>query len=371
MRRTLAALVLALAALATACGDDDGGGGAESVSVSTTGNAAAGASTAAGSDAAATTTPAATAAAAAGTAVAPDLADVTLRVAAYPANGWDVGFETAGLDDFPYEVEWANFPSGADMITAINGGSIDVASSSEIPPIFAAAASAEFRSIAVIESTTLLQELIVPGTSPAQTVADLRGKKVAYVRATTAHYFLLKMLEEAGLTFADIEPVPLSPADGLAALQGGSVDALASYGVSIITAKGNGARTLASAQDILSGNFNVVASTSAVSDPAKKAATADFLGRLQALADWQAANVEEWARVTAETTQQPYEQALETARNGIAQRPTRYVAFSPEAQASQQDVADVFQAEGLLPDRVEVTSFWDTSFAASLAAPAS
>ncbi|MEH1846482.1 MAG: hypothetical protein V7L25_16160 [Nostoc sp.] len=34
-------------------------------------------------------------------------------------------------------------------------------------------------------------------------IADLKGKKVAYIKATTAHYFLIKMLKEVGLTLKD------------------------------------------------------------------------------------------------------------------------------------------------------------------------
>ena len=293
---------------------------------------------------------------------------MTLKVAAYPATGWDVLLKTAKLDDFPYKVEFAQFPAGNLMIEAINAGSIDLASASEIPPIFAGAAKSDFKTIAVIKSTTLQQELVVPANSAIKTVADLKGKKVAYVKATTAHYFLLKMLEQAGLSFSDIQAAALGTADGLAALQGGSVDALASFGVSIITAHANGATTLASGEDILSGNFDIVARPGAIKDPAKKAAIVDFLGRLQQAADWQGENLEAWAKVTADATKQPYEQALKTIKDGQAQQPTRYVPLDDEAKASQQDVADTFAAAGLLPATIDVTSFWDLSFTDDLKA---
>ena len=103
-------------------------------------------------------------------------------------------------------------------------------------------------------------------------MADLKGKQVAYVDSTTAQYFLLKMLEKAGLSWNDMAPVKLSTSDGLTALIGGKVDALASYGNAIISAKQNGATTLASAKDILSGNFPIEAALSAIDDPGKHAA---------------------------------------------------------------------------------------------------
>jgi len=64
------------------------------------------------------------------------------------------------------------------------------------------------------------------------------------------------MLEKAGVKWTEITPVKLSTADGLTALLGGQVDALASYGNAIITAKQKGATTLSSAKNILSGNFS-------------------------------------------------------------------------------------------------------------------
>ena len=64
------------------------------------------------------------------------------------------------------------------------------------------------------------QELITGPKSKASihTVADLKGKKVAYVKSTTAQYFLFKMLEKAGLSWNDIEALPMSTSDSLSAV---------------------------------------------------------------------------------------------------------------------------------------------------------
>jgi sulfonate transport system substrate-binding protein len=50
---------------------------------------------------------------------------------------------------------------------------------------------------------------------------------VAYVRATTSHYFLYRQSTEAGLSFDDIRAVNLAPSDGLSAFAGGDIDAWA------------------------------------------------------------------------------------------------------------------------------------------------
>jgi sulfonate transport system substrate-binding protein len=182
---------------------------------------------------------------------------VTLRIG---ETGWKTQqllLEKAGLADTPYKTEFSLFQGGNLQLEALGAGAIDLASASEIPPIFAAQSGGpgSLDVIAVREGSTLTQEVVVPQGSDIKDTAGLKGKKVAYVQNTTAHYFLYKALEQAGLNWTDIEAVPLSTSDGLAALLAGQVDALASYGNAIITAHANGATTLVDARDILSGNF--------------------------------------------------------------------------------------------------------------------
>ena len=103
---------------------------------------------------------------------------------------------------------------------------------SQIPPIFASLANngGNFKIIAIRKGTTLNQELIVSPQAKEniKTVADLKGKKVGYVKNTTAQYFLYKMLSEAGLKWTDIDALPMSTSDGLSDITTGDIDALAS-----------------------------------------------------------------------------------------------------------------------------------------------
>jgi len=69
------------------------------------------------------------------------------------------------------------------------------------------------------------EALVVQQDSPIRTVADLRGKKVALNRGSNVHYLLVKALQRAGLTYTDIQPVYLTPADARAAFVQRSVDA--------------------------------------------------------------------------------------------------------------------------------------------------
>jgi sulfonate transport system substrate-binding protein len=272
--------------------------------------------------------------------------------------------QNAGLADTPYQTEFSLFQGGNLQLEALGAGAIDLASASEIPPIFAAQSGGpgSLNIIAVRQGNTLTQEVVVPEGSGITDVAGLKGKKVAYVQNTTAHYFLFKALESAGLAWTDIEAVPLSTSDGLAALLANQVDALASYGNAIISAHANGASTLVDAKDILSGNFVYVSVPAVTGDAAKSAAIADFFSRQQKAFNWARANPDAWAAVIADQTKQPVEQAKKTFVDGEAQRPSKFVPTSPEAIASMQDVLDTFVKAGIIKTSFDIAPFWTTDF---------
>ncbi|MEV7866287.1 ABC transporter substrate-binding protein [Streptomyces sp. NPDC088124] len=199
---------------------------------------------------------------------APDLSSVTLAVGDTGWSRYQAVLKLAGLDETPYKVKWSVFQGGDLQLQAMRAGALDVAASSEIPPVFAAAdGKANFKVVAVMKANTLQQEVVAPKGSKITGIAQLKGKKVGYVKNTTAQYFLYELLKRAGLRWTDIQAVPLLPDAGLAALTGGSVDALASYGNAITTAHAQGATTIGSGADILSGNFNWEASDKTLADP--------------------------------------------------------------------------------------------------------
>ncbi|MFJ9380489.1 ABC transporter substrate-binding protein [Streptomyces sp. NPDC101455] len=297
-----------------------------------------------------------------------DVSAVTLRVG---DTGWKVGeavLKYAHLDDTPYKVKWSLFQSGDQQLQAVRAGALDLASSSEIPPLFSAAdGNPNFKVVAVQRGTTLNQEVIAPKGSKVTDIADLKGKKVGYVQNTTAHYFLYELLKRAGLTWSDIDAKPLLPNDGLAALNGGSIDAFASYGTSVITAHQQGATTVGSGADILSGNFLWSARASVLKSPAQRAAAADLIARIsKAYAYVRDGHEDGFAKVTADATHQPVAQAKSDLLAAQKQRPTQARTVGADTIASQQKVADAFTELGALKKHLDVKSFWTTALNSDL-----
>jgi sulfonate transport system substrate-binding protein len=67
--------------------------------------------------------------------------------------------------------------------------------------------------------------IFVPSGSPAQTVADLRGKKVAIFKGTNIQLAAAKILEKFGLKESDIRAINMDTATARAAMATGDVDA--------------------------------------------------------------------------------------------------------------------------------------------------
>ena len=131
------------------------------------------------------------------------------------------------FDALGFKVEWKEFPSGPPLLEALNAGSIDVGHSGDAPLIFAQFSGVPFKYIGTTSPAEASAGIVVAKDSPIRTLQDLKGKRLAFTKGSSSHYLVAKALAEAGLTFEDIKPVYLQPAEARAAFQSGSVDAWA------------------------------------------------------------------------------------------------------------------------------------------------
>lgn len=289
-----------------------------------------------------------------------DLRGITLRVATYK-GGHKTLLETAGLAQTPYQIEWKEFNSGVLHIEGINADALDLGSGSEIPAVFAAKAKASVKVVGVYHEDLNNQVTLAQKDAPIHKVADLRGKRVGYVRATTSHLYLYQQLKEAGLSFDDIKAVNLSPADGLSAFARGDIDAWAIYGYNGQLARTkHGARTLKTAVGYLSGNFLIYANPKAVEDARRQLALADLLQRLQKAYAWGNSNFLVYAKAQSAQTRVPVGDLVEIYNN--RSQNSSLVAISDKAIESHQRVADAFQAMGVLEAGTDVKPLWDKTF---------
>jgi sulfonate transport system substrate-binding protein len=122
-------------------------------------------------------------------------------------------------------VTWILFPAGPQLLEALNAGSIDFGNTGEAPPVFAQAAGVNFVYFGNQPPFPKGEGVLVKKDSPIQNVSGLKGKRVALNKGSNVHFFLVKLLEKAGLKIDDITLVYLTPVDAWAAFEGGSIDA--------------------------------------------------------------------------------------------------------------------------------------------------
>lgn len=135
----------------------------------------------------------------------------------------DQGLIEEALGD-TVEVEWIQSAGSNKANELLRSGAIDVGSTAGSAALLARANGSPIQVIDIY-SQPEWSALVVAGDSDITEVADLKGKSVAATKGTDPYFFLLRALEEAGLTAGDVEIQNVQHADGRALLDGGSVAA--------------------------------------------------------------------------------------------------------------------------------------------------
>jgi sulfonate transport system substrate-binding protein len=247
--------------------------------------------------------------------------------------------------------QWTEFPSGPPMLEAIGSAAVDFGAVGESPPIFAQAAGAAIRYVAAQPSTGHNSAILVAAGSPIRTVADLRGRRVAFTRASSAHLVLAKALRGAGLGFADIVPVNLAPADAAGAFAGGAVDAWSIWDpfFALAVARSD-ARVLIGGDSLPPTAQFFIGSSRACQD--KAADLRAIVGALHATGDWARGHLDAAANLTAGLTGlSPPIARIMLGRSDLAVE-----AVGPDLVRRQQANADLFADLGLIPARIDVAA---------------
>ncbi|MFI0444049.1 ABC transporter substrate-binding protein [Actinomadura sp. 6N118] len=286
--------------------------------------------------------------------------EVTLRVGDQKGASVQSLLTAAGqLDGLTYKIKWSLFTSGPPILEGINAGAVDFGSVGNTPPVFAAASKAQIVIVGAVSQRLTGQAVVVPKGSPLRSPAELKGKKVAVAKGSSANYHLLSVLKKNGLGFDDIQPQYLQPSDALAALTGGRVDAWATWEPYTAQAEiQNGARILADGRGYTNGYGFQVTSKDTLKDNGRAAALKDFLARYQRAVQWSNSHPADWAALWAKETRLPEP----VARRAVDRRLAEIVPIDDSVVTSEQQIADSFSGVGLIPGKVEITDFFDRRF---------
>jgi sulfonate transport system substrate-binding protein len=272
-----------------------------------------------------------------------ELSDVTLQIGDQKGGTESLLRAGGALNDLPYKVVFSTFTSGPPQIEAATAGKIDFAITGNTPPIFGAAANAKVKVVSAYDGGGTGDQVLVRADSPITSIAELRGKRIAVGKGSSAHGHILAQLKNAGLTPADVQLVFLQPADALSAFTQREADAWAIWDPYTAQAAAQlPVRSIGQAKDVTNGYWFGIASDQTLADPKRNTALEDFLIRFEKAARWAQDHPEDWAKSYAASVGLDLKVAQVTQSRSL-RKPTE---LNDVVIASEQKIADLFAESG-------------------------
>jgi len=259
------------------------------------------------------------------------------------------GLIEKALEPKGVKVNWVEFTAGPPLVEALNVGAINVGWVGDAPPIFGQSAGSAIVYVAALPGNLEGEAIITKDGSGINSIADLKGKKVAVGKGTSAHNLLVAALEANGLQFSDVEAVYLPPADAGAAFASDKVDAWSIWDPFLAIAETQyKPKVLVRSPEVLKVNTYFLANKDFGAEH-PEAVTA-VIDQLKIAAEWADQNRDKVAAALHEVTGVPLEaQTLAANRAKFGVFP-----ITDEIIANQQATADRFYKLGLIPNSIKI-----------------
>ena len=218
-----------------------------------------------------------------------------------------IAIQAAGLDkqlaSEGVTIKWANISGGPDSIKAFRGDQLDCSAVADIPSLFAHWTGTSTK---IVSQSVTVDPLAHPvyqlGVAPGKTVktlADLKGKKIAYSPGQAQGALVLRVLQKAGLAKNDVTLVdlPSTASTYNQALGSHAVD-VAPLGTSTIATYLNqypGSSAIDTG--IRDDASTLYCLTSAVQDAGKAAALRHYVAARTKALLWENAHPAQWAQL--------------------------------------------------------------------------
>jgi sulfonate transport system substrate-binding protein len=252
------------------------------------------------------------------------------------------------LRGLPYTLNFVQFGSGPLVDAGFAANRIDAGFMGDLPATVAVSSHLPVKAVAVALPVGASLFLVAqPGIT---SIAQLKGKPVAYTTGTAQQALALRALGQAGLTQKDVHQVDVTLQQLGTVLQSGSAEA------SILSVQQKidfqethpGGKVLATNATAKPPSYDyVLATTSALASPAKKAALADFLKRYVAAVTWEKSHPNQYVNAYyVNVEHQTPAQAKEILAAGGVLNP---VPITAGVQQSLQTVVGLIAGAGAIP----------------------
>ncbi len=200
------------------------------------------------------------------------------------------------------------------------------------------------------EESPRSEAILVQADSPIREVAELKGKRIALNKGSNVHYLLVRALEAAGVSYDEVRPVFLPPADARAAFESKSIDAWVIWDPYYAAVERAGAcRVLVDGTGLVGNRGFYLASRGLATDHPD--VLQELVEELAVTSRWVEENQDASVKFLAETL------GMEVATIDLAER-RRHYGVRPIDTAvtdNQQQVADCLARIGLIPHPVKIS----------------
>lgn len=139
---------------------------------------------------------------------------------------WRYAQETKQLEEATgYKITYRQIGSGAEVVRALASGAVQIGEAGSAPFAAALSQGVPIEVFWILDNINEAEALVARKGSGINSVADLKGKKIALPFASTTHFHLLVALERAGIKANEVQILNLRPPEALAAWQRGDIDA--------------------------------------------------------------------------------------------------------------------------------------------------
>lgn len=156
--------------------------------------------------------------------------DATIKLGVQPWLGygpWWIAKEKGFFKKHNLDTEVINFTWDADMGAAIASGNVHVIAAATNFLITIRNQKADLQGFLVLDASYQADAVLAPAA--IKTIADLKGKSVAYEAGSTSDLLINYALKDNAMTIKEIKPVQMAAADAGLALIAGRVDAAVTY----------------------------------------------------------------------------------------------------------------------------------------------
>ena len=123
-----------------------------------------------------------------------------------------------------YKIDFRRFNSGAEIFAAIASGDVQIGYVGSSPFAASVSRGLDVKAFYLANISGVDEALVVRNGSGVNSLADLKGKKLAAAPASTDHYQLLALIKSLGLTEKDVQVFAIPQPDIVAGYNRGDLD---------------------------------------------------------------------------------------------------------------------------------------------------